>query len=207
MNARTRRSAGDPCADRRKSSPGLAGAMCLVMALIPHKAMPQQFWEMTQLVDARAGTSLSDIARQLGTGGYELSDGSPVAFSDWYSSSWTDLRLTWVTQVSQNFGVYWGFGTGERGPKYEIEPSLKLGLIVLQPVSRNGMLSLSATTVIGGAFNEGTCTADYGAIGGTQTVNCRLAASVLPPEETLAYLVHEKPADRFELILRYRLSF
>ena len=36
------------------------------------------------------------------------------------------------------------------------------------------------------------CTADYGAIGGVQAVNCRLAASQLDPAETLRHLEQER---------------
>ena len=101
----------------------------------------------------------------------------------------------------------WGFGTGEGGAKYHIEPSLKFGFLATEPVGDGGLLSLSVTTVLGGYFREGSCTANYGAIGGVQEVNCRMAASVLRPSETLDYLVNTPPSDQVSVSLRYRLEF
>ena len=68
---------------------------------------------------------------------------------------------------------------------------------------------LSALTVRGiawGDLNEQPCEGDYGDIGGVQTVNCRLAATFLAPEETLQYLAHAEP-NRLHISLSYSASF
>lgn len=182
-------------------------AACALLVAGPHAADAQTFWERTQLVDIRDGTSLSRSARSLGTGGYSLSSGAPVSLRHWYSSSWQDLHVTLVTQVSESLGVYWGLNTGERGEKYRIAPGLKLGFILIGELSERATLSLSATAILGGELEEGTCTANYGAIGGVQTVNCRLAASFMPPAQTLDHLVRESPPDRARVAVRYTFRF
>lgn len=173
----------------------------------PQALAAQDFWERTHLVDMHSGSEFEGSIRRLGTGGYELSDGTPVDFRDWYHSNWTDLHAMWITQVTDNFGFYWGLSTGERAEKYEIDPSLKFGFITLFPINDASVISLSATTVFGGMLREKPCTADYGQIGGVQRVNCRLAASTLPPAETLGFMMKAKPADRLSISLRYMFRF
>ena len=175
--------------------------------LIPSSAKAQEFLEDTHLVDIRAGEGLSNSIRQYRHGGYQLAHGDYVSFSDWYSSDWRDLHVTFMTQLSDELGLLWGFGTGEIGEKYKINPSLRLGFVWQNEVARNLRLSISATTVIGGKLREKPCTADYGAIGGVQRVNCRLAASFMAPAETLNYLVDESPADQVLFRLKLVYSF
>jgi len=167
----------------------------------------QSFTETTHLVDIRAGSDLTDKVRKISYGGYNLSDGTPVSFRKWYKSNWTDLSLTWITEINRNFGVYWGLSTGESGPKYRIQPGLKIGFLLQSEINRGGTISLSATTILAGLLTEETCIADYGAIGGVQTVNCRLAASTLPPADTLQHLFNDPPSDRIDMVLRYQLKF
>lgn len=181
--------------------------ICLLSQLCPTISAAQSFWDRTSLIDIHAGSILDQDIRRLATGGYELADGTPITFTRWYSSNWRDLSVTWMTELNRNFGVYWGVRTGERGQKYAIRPAIKLGFILLGHPSPRSTLSFSGTTVIGGWLKEGTCRADYGAIGGVQTVNCRLAASVLPPAETLQYLVDLPPPDRLMLSVRYVFRF
>lgn len=169
--------------------------------------LAQPFIENTHLVDVRVGAGLSEKVRKYSIGGYELSGGSSVRFKDWYSTDWSDLSFTLTTEINNNFGIYWGLSTGEIGLKYRIQPSLKIGFILLSELSQNSIVSLSATTILGGFLKEDTCTADYGAIGGIQTVNCRLAASVLPPAETLQFLFDDPPPERIQLTLRYNRTF
>ena len=190
----------------RKRGNGFCSILCCALA-ISLPAHAQDFWERTHLVDVRVGSSLSRTAVDLSYGGYELSDGTPVSFEGWYTSSWKDLGITFMTELSDEFGLYWGVGTGERGEKYEIEPSLKLGFLYLLPLSDQAALSVSASRVFGGRLKEETCVADYGAIGGVQTVNCRLAASILPPRKTLDYLADEPPADRTQVSVRFVIRF
>jgi hypothetical protein len=174
---------------------------------LPRSLDSATFLDATYLIELTQSTALSARARSLGTGGYETAMGRPVSFGPWYSSHWTDTRMVWMTQVSPNLGILHGFSTGERGEKYTIAPSLRLGLVMQAATGRNAFLSLRAVTALGGELREKPCTADYGDIGGIQTVNCRLAASLLPPAQTLDYLVREKPADRHQVNLMFTWQF
>lgn len=174
--------------------------------LAAERCNAQWFLEDARLVDVHVG-ELSDNVDALARDEGLLSDGTEYTFERWYRSNWVDLRFTFMTPISGNFGVYWGFGTGERGEKYEIDPSIKLGFVSIRPISENSYLSLSVSAVLGGYLQEKACTADYGAIGGVQTVNCRLADSPLPPSETLEYLLDEPPKDQVVVTLRYQLKF
>lgn len=158
------------------------------------------------LVDLHQGSTLSDLARFLSIGGYELQDGTWVDFDKWYHTDWIDLHADFLTQFNDDFGILWGFGTGERGEKYRIDPSLKLGIVTQAHPLPNAILSLTATTTLAGSFTEFPCVADFGAIGGVQEVNCRLAAGVLPPADTLKYLIHSDPS-RLSLTVAYRANF
>lgn len=193
------------------TSPGnVAAAMlvCLASTFVASAQVRAQDWiEDTYLIDIRVGSDLSESVRAYSRGGYELSDGTPIQFGNWYSSDWRDLSVTFLTEVNQNFGILWGLSTGEVGEKYRIEPSLKVGLILQTELSPNSMLSFSATALLWGYLKERTCTADYGAIGGIQKVNCRLAATPLPPKDTLDYLFEENPADQLQIQIRYAFNF
>ncbi|PBB86282.1 MULTISPECIES: hypothetical protein [unclassified Mesorhizobium] len=175
--------------------------LCALLAASP--AAAQEF--TTSLVDIHQGSWLSDRARGLGNGGYELQNGSWVSFNQWYRTSWVDMHVDLLTQITEDTGILWGFGTGEEGEKYRIEPSLKLGFLTQVHPSANSILSFSFTTVIGGNLSEKSCEADYGDLG-TYNVNCRLAAGLLAPEETLKYLVNAKPETQ-RLWLNYRVTF
>lgn len=167
----------------------------------------QSFLERTALVDVHAGSSHEATISALASGGYELADATPIRFDHWYSSRWSDLGVTWVTEVNRDLGITWGLRSGERGEKYHVQPALKLGFIVIDQLSPRSTLSFSASGLVGGWLKEGTCRADYGEIGGVQRVNCRLAASPLPPAETLKYLLRVPPPDRLILSLRYTFQF
>lgn len=153
----------------------------------------------TMLIEIRQGSDLSRRMRGLRSQSFESAGGERVAFSAWYGSNWTDMHATWMTQLSANTGVIWGLGTGEQGRKYTISPSVKIGFIHRAHISRRTALTLRATTTLGARLREKSCTADFGDIGGIQTVNCRLAASTLEPAETLRYLFNEKSGDRHQL--------
>jgi hypothetical protein len=58
-----------------------------------------------------------------------------------------------------------------------------------------------------GAMTEGTCTADYVELGGIQTVNCRLAADIIPPEETLDHLVNIGGDTDAKISVSFSLAF
>ena len=169
-------------------------------------ANAQAFLEDMELIGI-GGSGQSSIANSLGrrTGG--LSDGSRYSYNRYYSTDFHDLRVTMLSPINPNFGIIWGFGTGESGDKYQIDPSVKLGFLATEPVGESGLLSLSVAGILGGYFREGTCRANYGAIGGVQTVNCRMADSTLPPERTLDYLVNQRPSDQVMVSLRYQFQF
>ena len=161
----------------------------------------------TSLIEIQQGSDLSRRIRGLRGQGFESAGGERVDFSGWYGSNWTDMRVTWMTQLSASTGFIWGLGTGERGPKYSISPSVKIGLIHQARIDRRTVLTLRTTTVLGGRLREKSCTADYGEIGGVQTVNCRLAASTLEPAETLRYLFNETSQSRHQLSVSLNHSF
>lgn len=161
----------------------------------------------THFIGIQYGTKLSETVSSASRGGYESAYGNWVGMDRWYKTNWQDLRLTWLTQISNNYGVIWGLGTGEYGEKYKISPSLKLGFIGQIPFSKHSIFTFRVSTVLGGNLREKSCTADYGEIGGVQKVNCRLAASVLPPSETLKYLFNESAPDRIEAMIQLNHAF
>lgn len=164
------------------------------------------FIESTYLIDLHQGSFLSDKASRLRSGGYDLSDGRYQSFNKWYRTKWKDVSAAWMTQVTPDFGVIYGFSSGERGEKYTIQPSLKLGFVAHKLVSEHTHFTLRATTMVGGRLREKSCVADYGDIGGVQAVNCRLAATLLPPAETLGYLMDEDP-DRHQVFMTLTINF
>ena len=163
--------------------------------------------EDTHLLDLRTGTPLSAGLTSYQNRGYELSDGSWLTFGDWYRPDWPEIQIKFLTMVRRDIGFVWGFGTGESGGQYEIDPSLHLGLIVERELTEAETLSFSVTGIIGGHLSEDACTAGYGSLGGTQRVNCRLAATTMRPADTLNYLFDESPPDRIRVSVRYEFRF
>jgi hypothetical protein len=163
--------------------------------------------DTTHLIDLTYGAGLSGRARTLQIGGYETSDGQWVSFDPWYRTSLRDWRATWLTELTPHWGLIWGMSTGEVGRKYKIEPSFKLGLVMNQPVNRHANVSFMIARVFWGHLKEKTCLAAFGELGSESLVNCRLAATPLPPSETLKYLLHESPTDSLSATVRYTLNF
>jgi hypothetical protein len=163
----------------------------------------------THFIALQYGSSLSRQVSQLRSQGYELSSGEAVNFDGWYSTSWQDLQLAWMTQVSPRLGLIWGMGTGERGEKYGIDPSLQLGFVFHQPIGKQSTFTFRASTRVGGRLREKTCMATYTLLGydKPQPVNCRLAATELAPEDTLQFLFNDSPSDRMQLNVGYTWSF
>jgi hypothetical protein len=190
---------------------GWAGLCALALWAVgpqPLRAFDLADWvENTALLDISPGSARSGIARGLARGGYELSDGTPQRFDDWYTARFPDMTVQFLTPLRRDLGLIWGFGTGERGEKYRIDPGLWLGLVYRVPLSRRSALVLSAQTMLWGNMREFPCTADYGVLGGVQQVNCRLAASPLPPDETLDYLVAHSGRRETRISIRYELRF
>lgn len=170
-------------------------------------AFAQSLLERTDLVNIGIGGELSDTARDISHADYELADGHRVAMRRWYRSAWTNMHVDFMTEIAPGSGVLWGLSTGEYGKKYHIQPAFRLGFIQQFQTSENGLLTFRFVATLGGRMKEKTCTADYGEIGGIQKVNCRLAASPLPPQETLSYLLDEKPDDAIAASFTYQLRF
>jgi hypothetical protein len=183
-----------------------AFAVSLLLACIG-KADAQGFIEQTYLLDVTLGSKRSQIVEALSYGGYELSGGTRVRFSDWYDSGFVDLNIRFLTQIDPAFGLTWGFSTGQSGEKYTIAPGIWIGAIFRAGLTANSSVTFSATTMLGGNLRERACLADYGEIGGIARVNCRLAASVLPPAETLDYLVREKGSTETAFSVVYEVNF
>ena len=164
-------------------------------------------WNATSLIEIKQGSELSNKAGAYRSGGYELSNGAPIALRGWYTPSFVDTRLTYMTQVHKKVGVIWGFSTGENAQKYTVDPSLKLGLVFRHEFDKTSTVSLRGTTILSGRLRESACTANYGDIGGVQQVNCRMAASTMQPSQTLQYLYNEKPYNFNTLWLQYTKNF
>ena len=165
------------------------------------------FATSTHLLDVRQGSTRSDVVRGVSRGGYELADGTRVDFRDWYSSVWTDVEIDFLTEISNDLSLIWGISTGEWGEKYQISPGLKVGFVYSLAPTPNSTLSLSASTRLGSLLREDHCMADYGEIGGVQPVNCRLAASILEPAETLKHDLRRNGFGDTEIALAYELRF
>ena len=183
------------------------GACILAALWVPATAEAQWLLEETSILNLSVGSSRSALAQGLSLGGYELADGTPVRFADWYTPAVPDLNLLFLTRINRNFGITWGLATGERGETYSIQPGLWLGFVYRVELSRHSSLTFSALTLLGGDFSERPCVADYGPIGGIQSVNCRLAASTLPPADTLRFLVNARGFNETRLSIRYEIRF
>lgn len=160
----------------------------------------------THLLDVYFGSSRSDQVRSIKTGSFELADGQEVRFDEWYSPVFPELTVLMLTELSDDLGLIWGLSMGERGEKYRIDPAIHLGLTWKLRLSERATLSTSLHTLIGGHLREGSCSADYGTFGISE-VNCRLAASLLPPEETLDYMLDMPGWKETRLSIRFELAF
>jgi hypothetical protein len=178
-----------------------------VISMGDNVSYAQDFWENNFLVDIYSGSYRSSVADDLSIGGYELSGGEFVRLSDWYSPNFPDTTILFLKQVSPDFGIIWGLSTGETGEKYKIEPALQLGFLCQYIPFDTAVLSIKATYPFFGAMTEGTCTADYVELGGIQTVNCRLAADIIPPEETLDHLVNIGGDTDAKISVSFSLAF
>lgn len=185
----------------------LAIWVCFFLSFGVPRAAAQPVWEATRLAEARVTTS-ADYIQSVRGGSTILRDATVVPFDQWYgSATLPDLRFAFLTPLNNDTGLLWGFGTGESGEKYWIEPGIKLGVITRNSVSENAEIVLRFSVMLGGYLKERSCVADYGAIGGVRDVNCRLAATPLRPEDTLNYLFDRPPGDQIEVSLRYTLRF
>lgn len=192
---------------RRAAVRGGLVAACLGAVGLAGGAQADGFWDNTQLIDVSIESVRTQTVAMAARQTLELSDGTGVDLERWYPAHLRDFHVSFLTQMSDDFGLIWGFRTGDRGPKYTIEPSLQLGAVVQQGIGDNAWISLRLTTELGGHLHERPCTANYGDIGGVQLVNCRMAASVLPPAETLGYLFDEGFLGNSEIALGVTIRF
>jgi hypothetical protein len=194
--------------DFNKSTLNFCQLVCVFIFFLGIRgAFAEDYLGKTYLIELKQGSELSDKVNFYTVGGFETSGGSFISYAPWYTNQWTDARVTFMTHLTQQFGFLWGFSTGEHGEKYRIDPSLKVGFVFFDQFSPRASLSLKFTTILGGLLHESPCTADYGEIGGVQTVNCRYAASPIPPQETLAYLFNDRPYNQTTLYLEYKYFF
>ena len=180
--------------------------MKYIIAFIFTFNLPVHAMEM-HLIDVRQGSELSDKVRDFRKISYESADGGIISMAPLYKTSWTDMRVTWMTPLHDSLGLIWGLSTGERGLKYQIEPGITLGFTGFYTLDKNTTLQWRIQGVIGGQLKERSCQADYGDIAGIQQVNCRLAASLLAPEDTLQYLEHRRPLRDNFIMIRYQKRF
>lgn len=162
----------------------------------------------TRLFDVTVRSELSQKVRGFRDQSYELSAGGLAPLEDWYRPrSLPDTVFRFLTPFGPDNGLVWGFGTGERGQKYRIAPSLHLGWAHQTWITPRTRWGFQVSAQIGGRLRERTCTADYGEIGGLAAVNCRLAATEMPPEQTLALLANTGPERRLRLHLSFSHAF
>ena len=181
--------------------------ICFCGVFVNISAYGFDFFEKTFLVEITQGSELSNKVNFYTVGGFETANGNFVSYAPWYTNHWTDARIAFMTEVTPSIGIIWGFSTGEQADKYKIYPNMKIGLAYFDKLSKDSTISLKATTIIGGKLIEYPCLADYGDIGGVQSVNCRMAASQMPPAETLQYLFNDKPYNQTVVLLEYKILF
>ncbi len=184
-----------------------AVSLLLMAWIMPAHGYDFDLLSNTALISVKERQTLSTYAQQLGAGGYELSGGSPVTLTKWYQRRNPDVHFDFMTQVLPGVGILWGVSTGEYAAKYMIEPALKAGVILQHAFSPTADISFSFTQLFRGRLKEKPCVADYGDIGGVQSVNCRLAASTLEPSATLQYLANVRPPDHSWVGVRFNLRY
>lgn len=180
--------------------------LCLAISPVVTASMAQDAPFQTDIINLSQGSPLSSKAASLADGGYELAGGKWQSFTPWYNTQWPGTRVDFLTTMSPDFGLLWGLSSGESAPKYRIAPSVRIGILARLMTFRAANLMLTATSDLGGEMTEYPCTADYGDIGGVQQVNCRLAATILDPADTLAYLIHDHPA-RIRVVFSFSGTF
>lgn len=186
----------------------LAGLWLVVPAWALDGVVVPQASSATRLFDVTVRSELSQKVRGFRDQSYELSAGATAPLEAWYRPrTLPDTVFRFLTPFGPDNGLVWGFGTGERGQKYRIDPSLHLGWAHQTWLSPRTRVGFQLSAQVGGRLRERTCTADYGAIGGVTAVNCRLAATEMPPEQTLALLANTGPERRVRLNLSFSHAF
>lgn len=190
---------------------GLASLIALSGALMAPVAGWGQAWlEDTRLAGISMGSSFESTISRAARGSYELEGGRRQSFDNWYASDWRDLSAVFETRLDGLEGdawFVWGISTGERGEKYRVAPSLIVGYERVWTVEESAFFTIGLRAKLAGRLDEDPCTATYSLVQGPVAVNCRLAASPLPPDETLDYLWDEAPPDRFRVSIGYVVYF
>jgi len=142
------------------------------------------------LIDIRFENHMQSIARSLSRSVIQMEDGELNSLRSFYIPDFPNVGLTFSTRVSDEH--YWiiGFDTGTQGDKYIIYPSIQFGWYSKFYLSRNLVFEANVSLRLGGRFKEKSCIADFGSIASSKEINCRLADSILPPNETLNYLAN-----------------
>lgn len=161
----------------------------------------------THILYVQQGSYLSDKMRGITTSGFELQNGDWQSFAKFYRVKWTDTSIRFLTQATPKLGIIWGLSTGEKSKRHQIDPSLTMGFHYLHSISRWANFTTNLQYKFGGHLRESACVADYGEVMGTHQVNCRLAHTMLSPQETLAYLMREKPMDQLNLQIKWSYQF
>lgn len=174
---------------------------------LPRTAHAFDFVDNIRLTSVDHRLNLYEKVQSIMHGRYDLAHGETVELETWYKQKWIDISFEFITDINDRLGFIWGFSTGEWGEKYVIDPSIRLGLATQFRPSAQSAIQFSASWLFKGRLREKPCIADYGEIGGMQTVNCRLAATILEPSETLKYLLRAPPKDRFSMGFSYQLIF
>ncbi|WP_139165910.1 hypothetical protein [Paracoccus tibetensis] len=183
----------------------LGAVLAAAPAVLPHPAAAE-FLDHSHLLDLSDGSDRAARVRTASRGGYALSDGRPIRLRDWYEPGLPDLTLRLMTEMSDGVGITWGVSTGETGRKYRIAPALHLGFVLQDELFENALLTFSGSALLGGDLTERSCMGDYGEFG-AMAVNCRLAATILPPEETLDYLLDRSGWHSSWLAVQFEYKF
>jgi hypothetical protein len=170
-------------------------------------AHANELLEKSHWINFARDTGHRSLVNKLSRGSLELSDGGNFSLRELYSPHWYNLRLDFMTEVNDELAITWGLSTGGWGRKYNIDPSIKLGVIYQYSISEFSTVTFTAAAILGGRLREKSCVANYGSVGGLASVNCRLAASFLAPEDTLQYLIDKRPNDYLSSSIKYVLRF
>lgn len=177
--------------------------LLLTLIASPSASSGQVFWEDTRLADFQIGSVFETTTTLTARRGYELENGQFQRFREWYSNSWRDVKVVLETPIGKNQWFLWGMTTGEQAEKYIVQPSLILGYQSVFAVTDHSFFTFGLMAKFGGNLEEKSCTAKYSLTEISVPVNCRLAASLLPPAQTLEYLWNIDAPDRLQIDVGY----
>ena len=106
------------------------------------------FLESTYLIEAVQGTEMSRRINDIRYQSYENAYGQKISMYKFYKTNWTDARFNWLTQIDKDYGIIWGFSTGERGRKYNINPSVTIGFLRQFEIDSRTTFSIRLSTPV-----------------------------------------------------------